>query len=533
MVISFIKGKNDFLSRFIYLSWLVLGLTCIFQCIFFPEILNVISVSIVFYSWYIITKFFFQHHVLYNYPLSSLLIIGFATTQFYFPIVFTLFEAKPLIFNLNLPFEVFFHSILALIVITLSHQLYKSNCNRITNKIRSILVKVNLYNPPSDSQLWAMGFIGMFSMIYVYFAKADISEEGTGKVIDKFIQGLTPFTYAPFFILVGKLYSRNRTTISQILLVKYVIYIIFLFIVSIASNIRSAFMLGFTSLGFAFLLGSLLGIFKPKLLTIKNTFIGLAVFWFFSGPVSDLGIAMVIVRAQKADISRLKLINETIDVFKDKKAIMARTVQNRSTKSEWDEYYLSNIFLAKFSNLKFNDSSLVKAAKINENDDSMFEYSIDRIWSVLPNPILTLLGIDVEKESVINSSFGDYLYYKSGADAVVLGGHRSGHSSGTGMAAFGWWYLLILGIGIIPVYVLFDSLYIKKVSLKKINVVRFSIFSVCGLLALTTVFQFLPGESVIVTITFILRGWFQMIFLYLIIFHLSKMLTNLLKYKPK
>ena len=153
----------------------------------------------------------------------------------------------------------------------------------------------------------------------------------------------------------------------------------------------------------------------------------------------------------------------------------------------------------------------------------MRNYTIDNSLSLFPQPVLDAFNIKVDKTVILNQSYGDYLYSQAGG-AGDFNAYRTGHFAGTGMAAFGWWYLLILGIGMVPVFLLFDKLVFIKRS--KVSVEKIALrFSFCGLLALTYIFQFLSFESVAMMFGFLVRGWIQLILFYFILFHLTKIFT--------
>jgi hypothetical protein len=304
-----------------------------------------------------------------------------------------------------------------------------------------------------------------------------------------------------------------------------------LFIISMARNSRGAFMVGFTSVGFSYLMGLFLGIFKPPKIAYKLVLISGFGFWIITGPLADLGTAMVMVRGERNDISKAELIDLTISAFSDKEAINLRRLEDIEFESDWDERYLNNVFTSRFSNLKFNDASLVQAKKIGDRHPLMYNYSIDYIWGALPGPLVKIIKPELDKESVYSMSFGDFIYSLTGAGAKVSGGFRLGHFAGTGMASFGWWYLAILGTGMIPVFFLFDKLSIKrqiihmsgKSKSQRVN------FSICGLLCLTSIFQFLPTESVVGPATFLIRGYIQLLVLYWFIFNLTNGIIYLIK----
>ncbi|RYE14037.1 MAG: hypothetical protein EOP34_07455 [Rickettsiales bacterium] len=362
----------------------------------------------------------------------------------------------------------------------------------------------------------------MLASTYLIFFSPESNREVTGSIIDKSVHGFIPFSYAPYFIPFKKLFSkRNENTKGSGIMI--VGYTILLFIISIAQNNRTSFMLGFTSIGFTYGLGLLIGSFRPYLFSFKNIMFILIGFWLITGPIADLGTAMVIVRGDRNDIKASELIMRTLEKFQDKRAIERRRNEDRIQQEEWDERYLNNIIIARFANLKFNDISLIQELKIGDKNIDMYNYSINYIWGALPDPFLKFLNINVNKEFIYSISFGDYLYYLANSDSEVSVGYRLGHFSGTGMAAFGWWYLLILGVGIIPIFLLFD-LFVIKAKIKAWNgqvIVSDLKFSLCGLLSLTSIFLFLPSESVVAVIIFLIRGWLQLVILYLVVFYFT------------
>ena len=100
------KNDTGFLRRAVRLSWVALILAIIYQCIFFPEIENIIEMVAVVFPWIIATRMLLRTKALETYLISTLILLGFVSTQFYFPLMFTTMENKPLIYNLELPEQV-------------------------------------------------------------------------------------------------------------------------------------------------------------------------------------------------------------------------------------------------------------------------------------------------------------------------------------------------------------------------------------------------------------------------------------------
>lgn len=515
--------KDSFLNLFIRYSWLVLGLVSVLQCAFWPSWENLFAIAVIVISWKLFEFLVLRYYVIVNFPLSFFLIFGFALTQYYLPPLFTLVEGKPVTFNLDVPYLVFVHSFLNLMVIVSAHLIYRFNLKGGLPKLRSILAHAKLFTPPRDLQVWLMGFIGLGSMFYVYFYAPSANIVIAGP-LDKIIQGLVPFSYAPFFILLGQLYGRKKR-VSKKAIIQLLFYFFLLLAISLGRNSRSSFMIGIASIGFSYLVGSFLNKFSKRIFSYRNIIlVGIGI-WLITGPLVDLGTAMVIVRSQRDDISRTELLWKTLEVYQDNQELQryrqfSKKFINPSSLA-WDENYLDNIFFARFSNLKFNDNSLELASEIRAEDNSIFDFTINRFLATLPRPVLSFLNIDFSKDRVNAMSFGDYLYYQGGGTKYALGGFRTGHFSGTGMAAFGWWYLLILGVGVIPLFFLIDSLVTTMNFMGKKQIV----FSLASLISITSFFMFFPIESVSGIYAYVMRGWIQLVFLYWFIFNITRAIS--------
>ncbi len=529
--ISLRRTETQFLRQVVKASWVLLFLAIVYQLVFFAEITNIIAMTAVVFAWLITTKTWLRPELLEKYLISTFMILGFAASQFYFPLLFTTLENKPLIHNLELPEEVFLHSTLGLLVLAMAHALYRFLMRYSLNRSYSLFDKAGFFTPPSHLQLWVMGAVGMLSSFYVYFTAPDIGREITGSASDKLIQGLVPFSYAPFFIPLAKLYGSDEKAHPGYSFM-IISYSIILFAVSMARNSRGAFIMGLTNPAFAYALGLLLGVFYTKILTFRNVIVVGLLGWLLAGPFTDLGTAMLVVRDKRTDIQPMELVQLTLETYEDKKALEARAKGDleESMDFDWDERYLDNIFTARFANIKFNDASLITYSKVGKYDPDMQQFSFDYLIASLPDPVIKLFGFDVDKELVVSLSFGDFLYILSGGYGTPFG-YRVGHIAGTGMAAYGWWYLLLFGLVVIPIFYLNEKFFRRKKGAELLKAEtpaeRFK-FSFCGVLLVTSFFQFFVFESIVNGAIFLIRGWIQIVILYFLIFHLSRLLSILI-----
>jgi hypothetical protein len=415
-------------------------------------------------------------------------------------------------------------------VITISHAVYRALRQRNIRRPPTLMLKLGFFNPPTDAQIWLMGFIGLAATFYTYLYQP-IGWSVTGAASDKAVQSLLPFTYAPFCLPFKRLYGSPTPPTARLLL-PIIGFTLLLFLVSIGRNSRGGFMIGFSSVGFAYILGLLLSVYQAKFFTLRNAIIALGAYWLFTGPIADIGTGMVLVREQRHDISYAELITSTLEAASDKAAIEHYRALNSADESgtNWDENYLNNIFLARFCNIKYNDLSLGRALKYPEHDTRMLTYSINYILAELPQPALDALNLtSIDKQTLKGGSVGDYLYYLTDGPPYVIGWYLTGHFAGTSMATFGWWYLLLLGIGMLPIYLLFDKLFLRYYDASPMAASLPFRFSLCGILILDTIFRFLSVfEHVIIIPIALVRPLPQLLLLYLLLFHFTRVLTRLL-----
>ncbi len=522
-----VNSPDTFLQLIKRWAWLIIIFASAAQILFWPTLPNLFAVFVVLFSWKLIDSSILRFDILVQYPFSCFMIMGFASSQFFFPVVFTLSELHPVTYNLKVPYEVFLHSLLAVITILVAHRLYRYFLKRqpfFYNAIQRQLIWAGFFKFPRDFQIWLMGIIGLASMFYIYFYAPSSNVETTGAG-NKFIQGLIPFTYAPFYILIREMYATKKRRPKN-LYAWLGVFTVLLFVVSIGRNARGAFMFGFTGLGFGYFWGLICGIFPAKLLTRKNLLVAAIAIWLIAGPLTDLGTAMVMVRGERANVDRSELIRLTFEKFNNKEEL---TVFKQTSKGEtttgWDERYLSSIFLSRFCNLKFNDASLELADKLGKIDPVMTSFAIERPLAIFPQPVIDILGLNIDKQRVNSFSTGDMLFERAGGSG--LGTFRVGHFAGVGMASFGWLYLFWLFVLIIPVFFLWDILAIRI----RAGGRNKTIFGLGALLSLTALFWFLQFENVLYMIQFLIREWIQMVFLYCIMLLATRLIMSFVKVK--
>ncbi len=457
-------------------------------------------------------------------PLPSLVVTGFWSTQIILPIIATALEGRPATYNLQVPGLVILHNGLIFLVLVLAwtiHTKISVREGKFTKTVRRCFYKLGIYEVPTPRFLYFIGCIGLTSMFYIYFFLPSLGVEASGAG-QKLIQGLIPMTYAPYLLLYGKMYG------SQVHWKRHVLalggFSFCLLVVALGFNSRAAFMDAALFGGTAFLTGVFGGVFRTRIFSSKVLVVGILGLFLIMGPIADLATAMVLVRAERDDIARNELVELTWDAYLDKERIAEyrKNKQGLLSFGQWDERYLSNPLLSRFCNLKFADLSLDLSRYATKEASADFrQFSYQRLLATYPRPLIGLFGLRVDKDYVMSGSHGDYLFTVAGSGSG-LGGFKTGHMAGTGMTAFGWGYLVLLGVGVLVSFVFLG--WLQPVQGNRIWKTK---FSALGLLYLTPFFMMFPCESVVMVGSFIMRGFWEMVFLYGILWLAFSVVTGM------
>lgn len=520
--------STKFISLFRFWSLRILVCLVLVESIVFLDSINILGCFYALYGWSLILIFVLKPEIIQRHPLPSIIVIGYGLCSFYLPLPATLLEGKPITFNLDVPQAVFFQGMIAITATVAAFRLYISLYNLNWNKpsrLRVFLTRLNLYTPPTDFQMWIMGVLGLFC-IYKMSAGAHL-EDDSGSLTSRFLQGFFPLAYCPYYILMKDIYSVGGRKVVKKVNWIFVIYSILILVVAFMTNHRSTFMKVIMGLGFVYFLGLLLNRFSYRVFTPKKILLYGLLFWLLTGPLMDIGLAMVTVRGQKHNITASELVNETIDVFFDKellameKKLWDGTIVNNIW---WDEHYLDNIFLGRLCNLKASDLSLFHADRI-EDKSKMRSFIRDFSFGLLPSPLLNGLGIKIDKEVINTASYGDFLYYYSTGDYYGLESKRQAHLEGAGLGTFGYLYLVILVFLLIILFSLMDLLVFYKENKTLITIPALTIMPM--------LFTFFNYEGLSTFIGFTIRGWIQLIFLYVIVFKVTIFITTIFNEKQQ
>ena len=453
---------------------------------------------------------------LYRYPLSTLVLLGFATTLQLGPLLFTALEGNSITYNLVVPAITFGHSLATSFICVIAHYFYRNFLfyQQVRKYIQGWLIRLDVFRPLRPFQIIFMSSIGIFALaVSSWFGDAFADQV----VLIKFVEGFQFLSILPAIFLLDPLIGGEGrfSSKSSIKPLSFFLFFLFLvFVVSIGRNSRGSFVLPIACLFIGIAFQWLYGFIRIR----RVSFFAFLLSVIFLLPIlTDLASAMVMVRGLRSDISPSKLVSKTIEQLKDRQEI--QEFREASAKlgllSNWSENYVSNLFLARFANAKFPDNSLYYATQIDSLNASRFTtFQFWRVVSLLPKPILSLFGVpEGVKNKVTRASIGDMHFFLASGYKFALGGFRTGHLFGSGMTSFGYGYLLLLGFSLLLIFPLVDS----YATLASNFSIATPVFSALAVTQLISWFTFSNSESVIDLLSYVIRDFIQPILLFIII----------------
>ncbi len=394
------------------------------------------------------------------YPISSSMLLGYTASYFLMPPIVTLAEWKPVTNNLDHPVLVFVHAFLCLLFLLGAHLFYRRSA--LTKRLRVFVVcrihrPLGFFRVPGNTQFLLLGALGLAAMAYQIFVVGSAREEALG-ADNKLMQAMYPLVYLPYCILVRPLLGDRtaRTSLRwKLVLLGYTAMLLY---VSMGNNSRASFLIGIASISLAYGYAMAIRLVPPRILRPRNVVLVALALVTLLGPVADLATSMVIVRTQRSDLPAEELIDATLATMHDTHAIAQQRRSDNTISFDWDEYYVDNLFMSRLSNPKFADESLELAMR----QDASARHRLrvlewQHLLSVIPRPVIEAFGLPVDKNLVSTSSGGDLMLFITTGDYDVLRGFRTGSIFGSGYALFGWFYPLVLALTAIVIFVLADA----------------------------------------------------------------------------
>lgn len=448
-------------------SWItkLLLLASLCETIFFYSPENLYGCATLLLGWFLIATFIFKKNYFQKYPLPTITVFSLGFCYYFLPLIITLLEGKPLTFNFQVPYLTFTNQIINLVVIILAFRLaiklYRPNCllNRLWNKIGYMSIL-------NEKQIWVLGILGLVALVSTVGDQGQERDfQSTGNMIGIVIHSVSLFSLAPVCLYFKELYGDKTKAKTK----RFVIYyIIILMVIGMATTRRT---LIFNSAFTIFLIYIFLSIYKnKKIVSGKNVIVAVALVYLVVGPLADMAMAMILNRQTVYSASASKTFEEVWKLYNDKEKLrttynlfMATLDNGGDNREGWSEYYVNNIFLDRFCNLRTIDGTLYNAQKAGFGCYEGSKY-YESFWvNELPGFITNALGMEKDFQGtavdhMVISNFGENRY--------SLFGFKVGGETGIGLWMFGYFYYLIAFLTYIVVfYFLCSFVNVKNSSL--------------------------------------------------------------------
>ena len=428
---------------------IILFISCIAEIIFFLELSNIVGCVVSIMSLYLYDKFVLHIEIIKQRPLSFVA-ITYLFLFMYLPLPVTLLDGNSMSHDMHNPILTYILQFCYFGLTVFSFEWAKHIRGNKNSRLSRIFRNIGYFNPPSVLQLWILALIGWIPEIHLllnqYTEEGSIMAQGT-------LSMLAILIYAPICILFPSLLGSREHSKSSKLMVLF--YIVLLIIIGIATNHRGSMLSPLIVAGWGYFF-TLLYRKKPiRIFSVKKILLVIIAFLLISGPASDMAFAMLITRNERNNLSFTELLKETVDLYLNKneldqyRKIMDLTQNNNADYSElsddWDETYVSNIFLQRVCNYRVVDASIYHAGRVGLGNKKMLEDFFSHIVCMLPQPILDILGLNLNKKDFEYSPM-DYLYYLSTKAHSINSSYIVGGDVGLGLATFGILYFFILVI---------------------------------------------------------------------------------------
>jgi hypothetical protein len=231
-------------------------------------------------------------------------------------------------------------------------------------------------------------------------------------------------------------------------------------------------------------------------------------------------MAMRVARAGRSTASPWELVQETWTVLtshrEELESLRASMSQGEDKSEAW---YVTSPVFSRLVTTHFQDKALAIGYTLSSKEAELIRsIEIERVWATLPNPLLRILDIQVDKNEVNSYAMGAWMESFSGMkEESRTGNFSAGGFIGDGYAAFGWGYLLPFGGVALVLFIFGDSLYLITET-RTLNGRPGGTLAVVGLIYGCTLTTCLANESIAGLISYVIRQPLQWLVLYGVIF---------------
>lgn len=495
----------------------------VLEILIFPSFANLFGCIMMMVSCWMYAKVLAHINYIIKAPFSFFMLTSMFMFH-YLPVPATLLSFRPVSFGMAYPIETFVLETVMFALGCLAFLITAPKALKV-GTLKSALTYFGFYDPFSERTIWMMGFIGLTIRV-VSLARGSAS---TGDIIGKMMNVLFYYMYTPVVMLFPGLYKKEPDKPVNLKQKKVWIYFAVATVISLATNSRNKVIAPFCILILLWLLTiikcnvSIKGLFTPKKILLITVSLVLLMNVF-----ETISQAMLLNRSIRGELNFTELISATVDsIFSDdrnqewSKYSEAGGDEAGEYSYRWTEEYVKNTWLNRFCNIRISDETLYLGKRLGiEGQKKMQKDFFDRILAVIPQPILQSIVPTFNKELYYNAR-GDALYIYAGVGGKSNWGEfRVTSNLGDGLATFDVLYFPLQLLSWCIIMMLLNTF-----SRQKNGKVCYSLYGL--LAAYESMMMFVNGNGILDDILYMVRGYWQEVILFMIVFMISKFLSKI------
>lgn len=473
---------------------------------------NVLSVLLIVGSTLLVYQYLDRSRATVDYPVSSLAIIGFNVTSSLASLVAQTTSWVPVTQLLRGPVLTFSVLAAASLIAVAVHWTYRHLAATVS--LRDVLA-LHVFRPlgvldaPPIGTLWAMAILGTLSTLQGGAAFGDAG----GKLFQAlgFLQWL-PFAIPLYYKKYGDRYCDIKKQIPLL-----IAFTITLMGIGLLRNARQLMLIGPVQAALIYFIWAMQDPSPVRKRTLAKAGAGLVAVLMSITLFTDVAVAMALARDKRETSTPWQTVQETYHLLSERDKLTAYRMSGTLAASLniYDEAYLSNPILARFSETKFHDNMLYFAFNFNAKQRAeVLDTNVEKLLMTLPQPVLDMLEIKLDKQRNAYSMGDFYRYQNEGSES--LGGFATGSM---------WADVIVIGQDFAPflVAVLFLVLFLCFDSLS----LRGEIFVVSPIVLGGTWSILLYGlgsESLAAKLAFLLRDMPQKVLIYALLAFMLRMI---------
>lgn len=441
-------GRSISISRLLILAMQAATCVCaVVQWLIAFDPTNLMAVLLVLTSSLVTLEYVGRSGAFEDAPVSALAVLGLCVTTQWASLVAQTFAGTELVEGLRAPMTTFPVLCGVQLLTVLTHAVYRRFApfqaarQMLTD---AVSVPLGLLRPPSAAALWVMSLVGAASLAV---SGAEVGDAG-----GKFFEALGMFAWLPAMIPI--LYARYGSAYCRLsahipFLVGFAVLLVG---IGMARNARTLMVIGPVQLLLVVLIYGLRDHRRATPKVISMLVAGALAGGLLVYGARDVATAMVVVREHRESLHPLDMLQETVAALGDRgKLELYRDLEvGLSRFGVYDEIYLDNPLIARFSETKFHDNMLFILQQLQPQERaSIAAVTWDRTLSLLPQPLIDRLGLGVDKERLY-FSIGDH-YRSLLEDEQHLGSFVVGSIWADLLAIYDWWAplaVMLIGVGV-------------------------------------------------------------------------------------